>query len=56
MLERNQMNSLTDEGQALLTSLSEEADFLMVRKGHAYALLQSRGHVIIPSIRQLPSQ
>ncbi len=48
LLERNQSGDLTVEGEELLASLREEADFLMVRKSQAFVLLQSRGH-------QLPS-
>ena len=55
LLDRNQMGNLTAEGQELLNSLREEADFLMVRKAHAYALLQSRGHKI-PTIAKLRQQ
>lgn len=44
LLERNQSGDLTVEGRELLDSLREEADFLMVRKSQAFALLQSRGH------------
>lgn len=52
LLERNQSGDLTGEGRQLLESLHEEADFLMLRKAHAYALLQSRGHKL-PSIQEL---
>jgi hypothetical protein len=48
LLERHQTGALTPEGQEWLTRLREEADALMLRKAHAYALLQSRG-------RRLPS-
>ena len=44
LLERNQNGDLTVEGEELLASLREEADFLMVRKSQAFALLHSRGH------------
>ncbi len=44
LLERRQIGDLTTEGQELLDALRNEADFLMVRKAHAYALLKSRGH------------
>jgi hypothetical protein len=44
LLERRQTGDLTTEGQELLDDLRSEADFLMVRKAHAYALLKSRGH------------
>ena len=55
LLERNQLGSLTAEGHALLASLREEVDSLMVRKAHAYVLLQSRGQKI-PSIKELRAQ
>lgn len=46
LLERQQDGDLTLEGQALLDRLRNEADELMVRKAHAYALLKSRGHML----------
>ncbi len=46
LLERQQDGDLTLEGQALLDRLHNEADELMLRKAHAYALLKSRGHVL----------
>jgi len=52
LLERNQASSLTPEGQEWLTRLRKEADSLMLRKAHAYALLQSRGHKL-PSLEEL---
>lgn len=55
LLERKQTGNLTAEGRELLDSLREEADFLMVRKAHAYALLQSRGQKL-PSIEELRNQ
>lgn len=55
LLERNQLDGLTTEGQELLSTLREEAEYLMIRKAHAYALLQSRGHTI-PSIQELRDQ
>ncbi|MCB9141950.1 MAG: hypothetical protein H6646_06700 [Anaerolineales bacterium] len=44
LLDRNQDGTLTMEGRELLRGLREEADALMLRKAHAYALLKSRGH------------
>ena len=55
LLERHQAGSLTPEGRDLLTQLREEAETLMLRKAHAYALLQSRGHQL-PSLEELHSQ
>jgi len=52
LLERNQTGDLTVEGEELLASLREEADFLMVRKSQAFVLLQSRGHQL-PSLAEL---
>lgn len=39
LLERHQTGDLTVEGQEWLARLREEADALMLRKAHAYALL-----------------
>lgn len=55
LLERNQEGSLTLEGRELLAALREEADFLMIRKAHSFALLKSRGHRL-PSLEELRSQ
>ncbi len=44
LLERQQDGDLTLEGHELLNRLRHEADALMLRKAHAYALLKSRGH------------
>lgn len=55
LLDRNQSGTLTTEGQEMLSSLSEEADSLMLRKAHAFAILQSRGHQL-PSIEELRKQ
>ena len=44
LLERQQDGDLTPEGHELLERLHNEADSLMLRKAHAYALLKSRGH------------
>lgn len=52
LLERHQENTLTAEGRELLAQLREESDFLMLRKAHAYALLQSRGHQL-PTLQEL---
>jgi hypothetical protein len=55
LLERLQAQTLTAEGQEWLTRLRAEAEALMLRKAHAYALLQSRGHKI-PSVEALRSR
>jgi len=52
LLERHQSGNLTSEGQEWLTRLREEAEALMLRKAHAYALLQSRGHQL-PTLEEL---
>lgn len=55
LLERKLAGELTPEGQQLLTQLREEADALALRKAHAYALLQHRGHVL-PTFAELRDQ
>ncbi|MFN8460127.1 MAG: hypothetical protein U0401_36670 [Anaerolineae bacterium] len=55
LLERHQNGTLTSEGRELLTRLREEAEALMLRKAHAYALLQSRGHQL-PTLEELQAQ
>jgi hypothetical protein len=55
LLERHQASTLTPEGQEWLTRLREEAEALMLRKAHAYALLQSRGHKL-PTLEELHDQ
>ena len=52
LLDRHQAGTLTPEGQEWLTRLREEAEALMLRKAHAYALLQSRGHRL-PTLEEL---
>jgi hypothetical protein len=46
---------LTVEGRRLLTELRDEADALMLRKAHAFALLQSRGYTL-PTLDELHAQ
>jgi len=55
LLERLHADALTPEGQEWLDRLREEADALMLRKAHAYALLQSRGRKL-PSLEALHAQ
>lgn len=43
LLERDRDGTLTPEGRRWLTDLRQEADALMLRKAHAYLILQSRG-------------
>lgn len=54
LLDRNQDGTLTAEGRKLLHDLRDEADALMLRKAHAYALLKSRGHQL-PALEDLES-
>ena len=46
LIERHNAGSLTMEGQHMLVQFREEADALLVRKAHAYALLHSRGYTL----------
>jgi hypothetical protein len=55
LLERLHANMLTPEGREWLARLREEADALMLRKAHAYALLKSRGHKL-PALEELHSR
>lgn len=55
LLERNRDGDLTAEGREWLTRLRNEADALMLRKAHAYALLQSRGYRL-PTLQELEKQ
>jgi hypothetical protein len=55
LIERQNTGTLTAEGRRLLTQLRNEADALMLRKAHAYALLQSRGYTL-PSLDDLHTQ
>jgi hypothetical protein len=55
LIERQNAGTLTTEGRRLLTDLREEADALMLRKAHAYALLQSRGYTL-PTLDELHPQ
>lgn len=52
LLERQAAGELTSEGEEMLAQLREDGDALMLRKAHAYALLQSRGHRL-PTLAQL---
>lgn len=48
LLELNQERKLTEREQQELTSLRTEADRFMLRKAHAAAILQWRGHSVSP--------
>jgi hypothetical protein len=51
--ERYQDETITPAGLEMLESLRVEADHLMLRKAHAYAILKSRAHSIpLPSNHQ----
>jgi hypothetical protein len=55
LIERQNAHTLTTEGRHLLTQLRDEADALMLRKAHAYVLLQRRGYTL-PSLDELHAQ
>ncbi|MDM8560130.1 hypothetical protein [Candidatus Parabeggiatoa sp. HSG14] len=44
LLERHKTEKLTPIDRKWLTQLREDADQLMLRKAHAYAILENRGH------------
>jgi len=48
LLEKNADDDLTDAEQVELAALVEDADRFMLRKAHAAALLQWRGHAMPP--------
>jgi ATP-dependent DNA ligase len=50
LIDRQDAGSLTTEGRNVLSQLREEADALMLRKAHAYAILQSRGNTLDPPV------
>lgn len=52
LLERQQERTLTAEGKELLAQLCHEADALVLRKAHAFLLLQNRNHRL-PSLNEL---
>lgn len=55
LLERQHVAALTPEGQHWLERLRNDADSLMLRKAHAYALLKARGYAL-PSLNELHAQ
>ena len=57
LIERQDAGSLTPEGRHALAQLRDDADAdaLMVRKAHAYALLHGRGYTL-PSLDELRTQ
>ncbi|MBE9198660.1 MULTISPECIES: hypothetical protein [unclassified Nodularia (in: cyanobacteria)] len=52
LLEKNQNNQLNDSDRLLLKSLRVSADYLMLKKAYAYALLQWKGYSL-PDFEQL---
>ncbi|MDB9480373.1 hypothetical protein [Dolichospermum circinale] len=52
LLEKNQNNQLSESDRLLLKSLRVSADYLMLKKAYAYALLKSKGFSL-PDFEQL---
>ncbi|MBD2384439.1 hypothetical protein [Cylindrospermum sp. FACHB-282] len=52
LLEKNQNNLLSESDRLLLKSLRVSADYLMLKKAYAYALLKWKGYSI-PDFEQL---
>ena len=52
LLEKNQNNQLNESDRLLLKSLRVSADYLMLKKAYAYALLQWKGYSL-PDFEQL---
>lgn len=52
LLEKNQNNQLSESDKLLLKFLRVSADYLMLKKAHAYALLRWKGYSI-PDFEQL---
>ncbi len=52
LLEKNQNNQLSESDRFLLGSLRVSADYLMLKKAYAYALLQWKGYSL-PNFEQL---
>lgn len=46
LLARHQDETITPEGLEMLQNFRTEADYLMVRKAQAHAILRTRGHTI----------
>ena len=55
LLEKNQNNQLSESDKLLLKSLRVSADYLMLKKAYAYALLRWKGYTL-PDFEQLPSE
>jgi hypothetical protein len=52
LLEKNQNNQLGESDRLLLKSLRVSADYLMLKKAYAYALLKWKGYTL-PDFEQL---
>ena len=52
LLEKNQNNQLSESDRLLLKSLRVSADYLMLKKAYAYALLKWKGYSL-PDFEQL---
>ncbi|MCK5523261.1 MAG: hypothetical protein KAI83_09025 [Thiomargarita sp.] len=52
LLARHKAEQLTPIGKKWLTQLREDAEQLMLRKAHAYAILKNRGHQL-PTLEEL---
>ncbi|UUO17523.1 hypothetical protein [Dolichospermum heterosporum] len=52
LLEKNQNNQLSESDRLLLKSLRVSADYLMLKKAYAYALLKWKGYSL-PDVEQL---
>jgi hypothetical protein len=52
LLEKNQNNQLNESDRLLLKSLRVSADYLMLKKAYAYALLKWKGYTL-PNFEQL---
>ncbi|OQY51166.1 MAG: hypothetical protein DRR08_03305 [Candidatus Parabeggiatoa sp. nov. 2] len=55
LLARHKTGQLTQIGQKWLTQLREDAEQLMLRKAHAYAIIKNRGHQL-PTLEELREQ
>ncbi|MEH1967593.1 hypothetical protein [Nostoc sp.] len=54
LLEKNQNNQLSESDRLLLRSLRVSADYLMLKKAYAYALLKCKGYFILDFEKLLP--
>ncbi|MFM6311390.1 MAG: hypothetical protein ACKPGB_24620, partial [Dolichospermum sp.] len=56
LLEKNQNNQLSESDRLLLKSLRVSADYLMLKKAYAYALLKWQGFSLPDLAHRLASQ